>query len=58
MKSVPYSSPKVSRVGDVRDVTQGSGNYLSDSSTGYGYMGWYTRHLDTPESVAALPPRD
>jgi hypothetical protein len=47
----------VVRVGDVRDATQGSGNYLSDSSTGYGYMGWYSRHYDTPDTVAPLPPR-
>lgn len=58
MSSMPYSSPQVSHVGDAREVTQGSGNYLSDSSTGYGYMGWYARHLDTPDTVAALPPRD
>ena len=52
-----YSPPQVVRVGDVRDATQGSGNYLSDSSTGYGYMGWYSRNYDTPDTVAPLPPR-
>lgn len=58
MHSAKYSSPQVSHVGDVRELTQGSGNYLSDSSTGYGYMGWYARHIDTPETVAALPSLD
>ena len=52
-----YSAPRVEHVGDVRDTTQGSENYLSDSSTGYGYMGWYSRHHDTPDTVAPLPPR-
>lgn len=53
-----YSSPQVEHVGDVRATTQGSGNYLSDSSYGYGYMGWYSRHHDTPDTVAPLPTRD
>ncbi|WP_152664713.1 lasso RiPP family leader peptide-containing protein [Mycobacterium sp. UM_Kg27] len=52
-----YSPPQVVHVGDVRATTQGSGNYLSDSSTGYGYMGWYQRHVDTPDTAAPLPPR-
>lgn len=52
-----YSSPQVIRVGDVRESTQGSGNYLSDSSTGWGYQGWYHRHQDTPETVLPLPPK-
>ena len=55
--SHPYSAPTVSRVGDVRDLTQGSGTYMSDSSTGYGYFGYYTRHIDTPDTVADLPAR-
>ncbi|GED97346.1 lasso RiPP family leader peptide-containing protein [Gordonia crocea] len=50
-----YSSPQVVRVGDVRATTQGSENYLSDSTTGYGYQGWYHRHYDTPETVLPLP---
>ena len=53
-----YSSPRVEHVGDVRDATQGDGNYLSDSSSGWGYMGWYARHYDTPDTVAPLPSRD
>lgn len=53
-----YSPPQVEHVGDVRETTQGSQNYLSDSSTGYGYLGWYQRAHDTPETVAPLPPRD
>ncbi len=55
---MPYSPPQVVRVGDVRDTTQGYGNYLSDSSTGYGYLGSYSRHHDTPDTVAPLPARD
>ena len=51
-----YSPPQVERVGDVRATTQGSGNYLSESN--YGYMGWYSLHHDTPDSVAPLPPRE
>ena len=57
-QSAPYSAPQVSHMGDVRDITQGSGTYMSDSSTGYGYFGYYMRHIDTPDSVAALPARD
>lgn len=53
-----YSPPQVEHVGDVRTATQGMENYLSDSSLGYGYQGWYARHYDTPETVAPLPPRD
>ncbi|PZT87973.1 MAG: hypothetical protein DI630_33685 [Gordonia sp. (in: high G+C Gram-positive bacteria)] len=52
-----YSAPQVSHVGDVRDLTQGSGTYMSDSSTGYGYFGYYSRHIDTPDTVADLPAR-
>ncbi len=53
-----YSAPQVNRVGDVRDITQGTGTYMSDSSTGYGYFGYYARHIDTPDTVADLPARD
>lgn len=53
-----YCPPQVTRVGDARELTQGSGTYMSDSSTGYGYFGYYARHIDTPDTVAELPDRD
>lgn len=52
-----YSAPQVVRIGDVRAATQGMENYLSDSAQGWGYMGWYPRRHDTPDTVTALPPR-
>lgn len=47
-QSSSYSAPQVSHVGDVRDLTQGSGTYMSDSSTGYGYFPATTAGTSTP----------
>jgi len=52
-----YRFPRVIRVGDVRDVTQGSGNQTSDPSGHAGYQS-HNIHYDTVGTAIPLPSRE